>query len=311
MAATKTRRRSSTPEERAEKRAAQVSALKEQFDEAVSQLVSSDSWRAMLDGAIRFRRYSFRNMMLILQQCPHATQVAGYREWQKRGRHVRKGERALWIFAPMNVRDRDADAAKGSTEQAESGDERRRMIYRPVPVWDISQTDRSDGAPDPAPVSGPELADDVPPQMWDSLAAYAVSLGYTVERGDTAPAEGYTDPSARTVRVSDAQDDARASCTLAHEVAHIVCEHVADYDEYQQHRGRLETEAESVAYIVAGVFGLDAAAVSVPYVAGWAGKTAEDVQDTIKAAGSRVMTAAKTILAAVTPGDDTDDQPEQ
>jgi hypothetical protein len=144
------------------------------------------------------------------------------------------------------------------------------------------------------------------------LAAYAESLGYTLDRGDTAPASGWTDPAIRTVRVSDTLDDAHAAKTLTHEVAHIQCEHVTDMNEYRQHRGRMETEAESVAYIVAAVFGLDSTAYSVPYVAGWAGKTPEDVAETIKAAGNRVMAAAKTILAAVTPTDNTeDDQPEQ
>jgi hypothetical protein len=86
-------------------------------------------------------------------------------------------------------------------------------------------------------------------------------------------------------------------------------------NEYRQHRGRTETEAESVAYIVAAVFELDSTAYSVPYVAGWAGTTPEDVAATIKATGNRVMTAIKAILAAVTPTDHTDDatdaQPEQ
>lgn len=315
MAVTKARSRRprSTPEERAEKQAARVAELKGQFDAAVSQLVTTDAWRTMLDGAIRFHRYSFRNMLLILSQCPHATQVAGYREWQKRERQVRPGERALWILAPMTVRTEDGDAAKGSTEKGD--EDRRRTFYRPVPVWDITQTARTDGEPDAPGTIAPgaaRLTGDAPAKMWDSLAAYAVSLGYTVERGDTAPANGWTRPDTLTVRVSDTLDDAHAAKTLTHEVAHIQCEHVADMDEYRQHRGRMEAEAESVAYVVSGVFGLDSAAYSVPYVAGWAGKTPEEVAETIKAAGNRVMAAAKTILAAVAPADATEDaQPEQ
>jgi hypothetical protein len=61
----------------------------------------------MLDGAIHFHRYSFRNMLLLLSQRPQATQIAGYRDWHKRdppagpglnrregdGRHDRKRQR--------------------------------------------------------------------------------------------------------------------------------------------------------------------------------------------------------------------------
>ncbi|WP_206305658.1 ArdC family protein [Actinacidiphila soli] len=314
MAVTKARSRRprSTPEERAEKQATRVAELKGQFDAAVAQLVTTDSWRTMLDGAIHLHRYSFRNMLLLLSQCPQATQVAGYREWQKRERHVRQGERALWILAPMTVRDTDSDTAKGSTDQ---DDDRRRVLYRPVPVWDITQTARNDGKPDTVAPGAPRLTGDAPAKMWDNLAAHATSLGYTLEQGDTGTANGWTNPDTRTVRVSDTLNDAHAAKTLTHEVAHIQCEHVTDMDEYQQHRGLMETEAESVAYVVCAVFGLDSAAYSVPYVAGWAGTTPEDVHNTIKAAGNRVMTAAKTILAAVTltdhTDDATDDQPEQ
>ncbi|WP_127354470.1 ArdC family protein [Actinacidiphila soli] len=311
MAATKapSRRRTSTPQERAEKQAARVAELKGQFDTAVSQLVTTDSWRTMLDGAIHFHRYSFRNMLLLLSQCPHATQVAGYREWQRRERHVRPGERAVWILAPMTLRDSDSDAAKGSADQ---DDERRRVLYRPVPVWDITQTDRNDGKPDSVAPGAPRLTGDAPTKMWDSLAAHAVSLGYALERGNTGTTNGWTNPDTRTVRVSSALDDAHAAKTLTHEVAHIQCAHVADMNEYRQHRGLMETEAESVAYVVCAVFGLNSAAYSVPYVAGWAGKNPEEVAETIKAAGNRVMAAAKTILAAVAPTDHAeDDQPEQ
>jgi hypothetical protein len=193
LAVTKARSRSprSTPQERAEKQAARVAELKGQFDAAVSQLITTDSWRTMLDGAIHFHRYSFRNMLLLLSQCPQATQVAGYREWQKRDRHVRPGERALWILAPMTVRDTDSDTAKGSADQDD--DDRRRVLYRPVPVWDITQTDRNDGKPDALAPGAPRLTGDAPVQMWDSLAAYATSLGYAHPRPDQ-PAHGHARP---------------------------------------------------------------------------------------------------------------------
>ena len=41
--------------------------------------------------------------------------------------------------------------------------------------------------------------------------------------------------------------------------------------EYALHGGLMETEAESVAYVVAGIVGFDTSAYSVGYIAGWAG----------------------------------------
>ena len=69
-----------------------------------------------------------------------------------------------------------------------------------------------------------------------------------------------------------------------------------DAAEYVAHRGVKETEAESVAYIVAGTLGLDTAAYSIGYVAGWSGCEAE----TIKATAANVLRAAHTLADVIT-----------
>jgi len=48
-----------------------------------------------------FPPLQLRNTMLILLQCPEATRVAGFRAWQLLGRQVSKGEKAIWILAPV------------------------------------------------------------------------------------------------------------------------------------------------------------------------------------------------------------------
>ena len=62
------------------------------------------------------------------------------------------------------------------------------------------------------------------------------------------------------------------------------------------HRGVKETEAESVAYVVAGILGLDTTAYSIGYVAGWA----DGDPTTIKATAARVLRAAHTLADALT-----------
>ncbi len=49
------------------------------------------------------------------------------------------------------------------------------------------------------------------------------------------------------------------------------CGHVKDVPTYLTCRGRCEVEAESVAYVVAAAYGLDASGYTFAYVAGWAG----------------------------------------
>ncbi|MCX6513063.1 MAG: ArdC family protein, partial [Actinobacteria bacterium] len=81
----------------------------ERLLEAVSGLISGDDWAQMLAVAARFHHYSPANILMILRQRPEATQVAGYRTWAKLGRHVRRGERAIAIWAPRFVPGEDGE----------------------------------------------------------------------------------------------------------------------------------------------------------------------------------------------------------
>lgn len=48
----------------------------------------SESFLAYLNTIAKFPHYSFRNLLLIEQQFPIATRVAGYNAWRKLGRSV-------------------------------------------------------------------------------------------------------------------------------------------------------------------------------------------------------------------------------
>src|SRR3954449_8723947 len=88
----------------------------DQLTAGIAELVSSDAWRSWLTVQSRFHRYSFGNCLLILRQCPDATRVAGFHAWRKLGRAVRRGEKGIWILAPMTRRvDGDDDEAGEST----------------------------------------------------------------------------------------------------------------------------------------------------------------------------------------------------
>nr|WP_233109137.1 ArdC-like ssDNA-binding domain-containing protein [Streptomyces sp. 14R-10] len=297
--ATKTTRRRSTKSD--EEREAQLEALNEQLNNAIMSLVSADGWKALLRATVaNLGRYSANNMLLILAQCPHATQVRSFKQWKENGRSVRKGEKGLRIFAPMTIKKKDET---GAPVLDENGQEKKRTIFKTVAVFDISQTDAIEGAtaPEestepPAYALGVKVQGSAPAELWDGLTAHIEGHGYTVRLEATGGADGYTDPETRVVGIQASDPEAHRVITLAHEGAHIECGHVKDMGEYRRHRGRMECEAESVAYIVAGAAGLDAALTSVPYIADWAGRTAEEVRETLTAASATVVSAAKAIL---------------
>ncbi|MGH9150573.1 MAG: ArdC-like ssDNA-binding domain-containing protein, partial [Acidimicrobiales bacterium] len=221
----------------------------------------------------------------ILLQAPNATRVGGYRRWQSLGRQVRKGERGIAIFAPCVYRARplDDDEAAGAPELA-----RVLRGFRIAHVWDESQTDG-----DPLPDVRPQLlAGEAPAGLWDGLAREVADAGYELTLGQCGGANGRTSYATRTVTVRDDVDDAQATRTLMHELAHVW---LHDPDEALHHRGVAEVEAESTAYVVCQAAGMVTDGYSLPYVARWSGGDPEKVRLTAE----RVIGASRRALIAV------------
>ena len=69
------------------------STMRQWIDELVAGVddaQASAEFQEWLDVQSRFHDYSYRNTLLIKQQCPEATRVAGYRTWRSNSScHVR------------------------------------------------------------------------------------------------------------------------------------------------------------------------------------------------------------------------------
>ena len=275
-----------------EQRRAEAEGLHETITQQVEELRESEAWTRFLTFAQSFHRYSLNNLLLILAQKPEATHIAGYRTWQSLNRQVRKGETGVRIFGGRDVTETVEDPKTGKDK------EERRTRFFPVSVFDMSQTDLIDPEEgDPSTIAHRLIGDD-PAGIYDAVADYLIGKGWTVER-ETIPGEtnGYTmTDGSRRVVVDAGLSPAQAAKTALHEAAHVILHAEEDPAEYVGHRGVKETEAESVAYIVAGILGLDTSAYSVGYVAGWSQGDAE----TMKATAARVLRAAHAIGDAIT-----------
>src|ERR1700723_2917422 len=118
---------------------------KEAVDFLVAALESghSEVLTAYLGAMAKFHTYSFGNIMLIARQKPDATNVAGFRTWNSLGRFVRRGEKGIFILAPM-VGNRLKNSA--SEEQTQDAKENQLTLYGfwAVYVFDITQTEGKD-----------------------------------------------------------------------------------------------------------------------------------------------------------------------
>ncbi|MFF2050323.1 ArdC-like ssDNA-binding domain-containing protein [Leifsonia sp. NPDC058194] len=274
----------------AEDRQTEAEALHTSIIDQVQQLADSGQWRRFLDFARSFHSYSLNNLLLILAQNPDATMVAGFRQWQAKGRQVRRGEKSIKIFGYREKK-------PAAEDENETFDEATRIVrYFPIlSVFDIAQTDPIEGAePIPEnPSRGLTGSDDH--GLVAPLTAYLAATGWDIQHTHLAHANGYTDPRERQVILATGISAEQSAKTLIHEAAHIEFHHVDDMDEYRQHRGRMEVEAESVAYIVAGLHGFDTSAYSIGYIAGWANEDA----DVIRESAARVLKLAHAIAEVI------------
>jgi hypothetical protein len=256
------------------------SALLSHLEDGIGALTSSEAWHDYLAFQSRFHRYSYGNVLLIAAQRADATKVAGFRSWQRVNRFVRRGEKAIWILAPMIGR-----AASG-TRHGETDDQERVISgFRYVPVFDVSQTVGEDLPAMCHKLSG---ADDS--GAYDRFVAVATTIGFrVVDHRFTDTTNGDCSRAHRRIRIEAGNTPAQRVKTLVHEIAHALLH------ETVEDRALAELEAESTAYVVCRAIGMDTGDYSFGYVATWAGG-GEAAMALIKSSCGRIQTAAATIL---------------
>ena len=284
-----------------EERQQAAEALHESIAVQVEALKQSAEWERFLAFAGAFHAYSLSNVLLILAQCPTATRVAGFRKWQTLGRQVRRGEKSIRIFGYRTITtDDDTTPSIDRGEGQDGAGERVRVraVYPMLSVFDIAQTDLIDPDAGDLAALAHHLEGEDPAGIAAAVADYLTAAGWTVTR-EALPgnANGYTTTDGtRRVVIDEDLSPAQAAKTALHEAAHVLLHADQEPGEYAAHRGIKETEAESVAYVLGGLLGLDTAAYSIGYVAGWA----DGDPDTIRATAARVLSAVHTLADAFT-----------
>ena len=281
-----------------------VAAFKAELDKAVADLDQDENWLAFCQTAAKFHRYSPTNQLLIqLQTGGRATRVAGFRKWQNDfNRNVIKGEKAISILAPRVINVTEKDAA-GKPKKGPDGKPLKRRIltgFTTASVFDVSQTDG-----DPLPEIDRELSETPPEGFVADMVAAADKAGYQVEfrkmdSHASGTPQGWTDPHGKMIVVDASLSEGSQAATLAHELGHVHAGHCEPDALGKYHvgadgcRGRMEVEAESVAYVLTRSNGMSMSSgkLSAQYVAGWSRHDAA----ALKESADTVSKAVKSIL---------------
>lgn len=220
----------------------------EQLADETDAARQSELFKAYLRTSAAFWDYSWHNCMLIYRQRPDASYVGGFNTWLKCGRYVRRGEKGIAILAPMFFKDKTAD-----------GEESKRIWFKVVHVFDISQTDGT-----PLPELPTKSIGERGEDMLDRLLRFAESRGIAVRFVERCSLNGAAGTSrGNQIEISTAETDATTqAATLAHEIAHSLLHWTADGQKITTREGReigkqqRELEAEATAYVVSEYFGI-------------------------------------------------------
>ena len=240
-----------------------------------------------LEVMARFPNYSFRNVMLILAQCPEATRVAGFRTWKSLGRFVRQGERGSASWPPWWDATRNPRTAE-ITQGDQRSDQVRLFGFRIVHVFDISQTEGAE-LPDltqPAGDPGDNLA---------KLEGAVRGMGITLEYAPIP--EGALGMSLKgKIVVQPNLTPAEKFAVLAHELGHEVLHPKSDQP--RSSKTIRELEAESVAHVVCHAFGIESTTRSSDYIQLYDGDVGA-----LNGSLQAIQSAAARIIMAVSKSD--------
>ena len=196
------------------------------IEQGIKELFESEKYMRYLSVMSKFHRYSVNNTMLIYMQKPEATLVAGFNKWKKQfARHVKKGEHGITIIAPTPYkkkieemkRDPDTHApildADGKAVMEEK--EIEIPMFRPVKVFDVSQTDGK-----PLPELSSSLSGTVP-HYEAFLEALRRSAPVPIEfEPMAANTDGYFSPDQQRIAIREGMSEVQTVSATVHEIAH-------------------------------------------------------------------------------------------
>jgi hypothetical protein len=222
----------------------------------------------------RFHRYSLHNVMLITLQKPTATHVAGFHTWNRLGRFVRKGEKGIFILAPIVRKKEPVEADTEGTDPVLLG-------FRGCAVFDYSQTEGRD-LPDIGHVEGdPQCYQQ---RLAEVVATEGIALHYAE---DIAPARGISEGG--KITLLPGMSAAETFATLVHECAHELLHRQKTRGETSKRQR--ETEAEAVAFVVCRAIGLKTGNACQNYIQLYRGDAALLLEslESVRLAASRIL----------------------
>ena len=292
--------------------------IKALFDDPESSL------RQWLTVCGKFHNYSLNNTLLIAMQLPPGAEgpIAGMTTWNKLGRKVNKGSKAIKILAPAPFKRKmeveRVDPVTGNVMKNPDGTamketkEIMQPAFKVVNTFAYSQT------------WGRELPDPGVNELIGNVEQFEMFFE-ALKRSSPVPiafeqieggAKGYYHLKDNRIAIQEGMSEVQTIKTCIHEIAHSINDSMlekmtvkpegksAEGNEHSlaqgeenpiRSRAEMESTAEAVAFCVANFFNLDTSSYSMPYIGTFAsGKELPELKaslDLIRTTADKMITA--------------------
>ncbi len=319
---------SDTPNEK-EKHPSQYDKVKELTDKLETGIKAlfddpESSLRQWLTVCGKFHNYSLNNTLLIAMQLPPGAEgpIAGMTTWNKLGRKVNKGSKAIKILAPAPFKRKmeveRVDPVTGNVMKNPDGTamketkEIMQPAFKVVNTFAYSQT------------WGRELPDPGVNELIGNVEQFEMFFE-ALKRSSPVPiafeqieggAKGYYHLKDNRIAIQEGMSEMQTIKTCIHEIAHSINDSMlkkmtvkpegksAEGNEHSlaqgeenpiRSRAEMESTAEAVAFCVANFFNLDTSSYSMPYIGTFAsGKELPELKaslDLIRTTADKMITA--------------------
>ena len=263
------------------------------IEQGIKELFESKKYMRYLSVMSRFHRYSVNNTMLIYMQKPDATLVAGYNKWKDQfERHVKKGEHGITIIAPTPYKKKIEEQKLDPDTKAPIFDKDGKIVteekeieipmFRPVKVFDVSQTDGK-----PLPELASSLSGNVPNyEAFMEALRHSAPVPITFE-AMAADTDGYFSADHQKIAIRQGMSEVQTVSATVHEIAHSkLHDHKKQENEEgaeKKSRRTEEVEAESISYAVCKYFGIETGENSFGYIVSWSqGKELKELRASLE-----------------------------
>lgn len=267
-----------------------MNGLAAHMKKGLSDYTHSDMYKQYLDFQAKMPTYSSNNIQLLMKQKKALKEVASFGKWKQLNRFVKKGERALKIYAPIPPHPLLNEKTGKALLDKEGKPRMSPLRFKLASVFDVSQTE---GQSIPKQVN--ELTGS-PKDYKDLFMSLSTSSDAKVSL-ESIEVNGFYSPDQNLIKINSGMSPAQTIKTLIHELTHreLHANSQAPFGTptYAQH----EFEAESVAYVMSAHYGIDASEYSFGYLKNWG--LDEKSMDQLKETMATVQKTASAMIQKV------------